>query len=144
MYDPGSTSAGWSADLSGFPAARWIWRGDVSPTAIADLQFAVFQETFTLGANPEGVMYVAPDDFAEVLVNRAAAGSTGSVTDETLASQSQSALVTIELTSHLVQGSNTPTIVGQNGPPGFAGCPGKCTDVSNTAGVMFAGTLSSA
>src|ERR1700722_16889075 len=40
VYQMGANS-GWAADLSAYPGAFWIWRGDVTPSALGDLQFAV-------------------------------------------------------------------------------------------------------
>jgi hypothetical protein len=137
------TGYGWTADTSAFPTAYWIWRGDVSPYGIGDLQFGVFQKQFVLGANPRGAIYIAADNFAEVQVNGLFAGTTGSVTDISLSSLSQSVLTMIDLGPYLVEGVNTITIVGQNGPASFAGCPGFCTYAQNPAGVVFGGTLTS-
>jgi hypothetical protein len=141
-YQSGA-GVGWTADTSAFPTAYWIWRGDVSPNAVGDLQFAVFQKQFVLGANPRGAIHIAADDFAEVQVNGSFAGSTGSVTDTTLSGPSQSVLSTIDLDPYLVEGDNTITIIGQNGPASFGGCLVACTYAQNPAGVVFGGTLTS-
>jgi hypothetical protein len=139
-----TSGSGWGANITPIPGARWIWRGDVTSTAIADLQFAVFQKTFVLGAAPAGTIQIAADDYAEVRVNGNTVGSTGSVTDESAAFQAQSSLKTIDLGSYLVEGANTITIVGQNGPASFAGgACSPCTYSVNTAGVLFGGTLTS-
>jgi hypothetical protein len=137
-----SGGSGWMADTSAFPDAHWIWRGDVEPDAAADLQYAVFQKAFVLGAHPSGSIEIAADDLAEVLVNGQVAASTGSVTDVSVAWQAQSTLKLIELGPFLVEGTNTLTVVGQNGPASFAGgACSPCTYATNTAGVVFAGTF---
>ncbi len=137
---PGASSAtGWSAS---YPGAYWIWRGDVTPSGDADLAIAVFQKTFLLGSNPTGQLQMAADDFVEVLVNGRLAGSSGSITDESVAWQSQNNLTTVDLTPYLTSGSNTLTIVGQNGPGSYAGCS-PCPYSSNTAGVIFGGSITS-
>lgn len=142
VYQTG-TNSGWQADTSALPNAYWIWRGDVSPYRIADLEFAVFQKSFFLGSNPTGAISIAADDFAEVRVNGSPAGGMGSVTNVAIASRSQSALVTFDLGPYLVEGVNTITVIGQNGPASFASCYGACTYAQNTAGVVFGGTLTS-
>jgi len=139
-----SDEGGWVANTSAYPSARWIWRGDVTPTSDADLVIAVFQATFDLGPNPTGTINIAADDYAEVLVNGSVACSVGSVTDETTAASAQQEFPSFSLTPYLVEGTNTITIVGQNGPNTYVGggstCS-PCTYMQNTAGVVFGGTL---
>jgi len=134
-----SSTSGWSAS---YPGAYWIWRGDVTSGGDGDLAFAVFQKTFLLGSNPTGQLQIAADDFDEVLVNGQVAGSSGSITDESVAWQNQNNLTTVDLTPYLAAGSNTITIVGQNGPGSYAGCS-PCAYSSNTAGVIFGGSITS-
>jgi hypothetical protein len=136
-----SGGSGWSMDTSAIPGARWIWRADVSPSGPADLQFAVFQKTFVLGASPAGTIQMAADDFVEARVNGITAGATGSVTDVGAASLGHSMLTSVDLGPYLREGLNTITVVAQNGPPSFAGCAGACTYAQNPAGVIFGGTL---
>ena len=102
----------------------------------------MFQKTFALGSNPSGTILIAVDDFAEVLVNGSVAGTTGSVTDVSVAYQAQNTAVTIDLGPYLVAGTNTITIVAENGPASFTGyvCS-PCTYATNTAGAVFGGTL---
>lgn len=141
---PGAPAGGWTATSSLAPTARWIWRGDVAPDGLADLRFAVFERTFELGAGPSGQLQVAADDLVEVRVNGSSVGGCGSVTDTGPASACQSTGATLELTPWLRPGLNTVTVVGQNGPSAFAGCPAPpCTYASNLAGVLFGGYLSS-
>ena len=147
QYGSGATG-GWSASVSVATGAQWIWRGDTVPNRVSDLEFAVFQKTFTLGANPSGTIQVAGDDFVEVRVNGTTVGTNGSVTDNAAAYQGETVAKTLDLTAFLVPGENTITIVGQNGPltftPGGAtACPTGCTFALNTAGVLFGGVLSS-
>lgn len=141
---PGAPASGWTATSSLAPAARWIWRGDVAPDGLADLRFAVFERSFELGAGPVGQIQVAADDLVEVRVNGSTVGGCGSVTDTGPASACQTTGATLELTPWLHPGLNTLTVVGQNGPSTFAGCPAPpCTYASNLAGVLFGGYLSS-
>jgi hypothetical protein len=123
LYGPSGTG-GWSAMLSLAPSAQWIWRGDVSLGAPADLQYAVFEKHFVLGANPTGSIQVAADDFVEVRVNGTTVGTNGSTTDVNLAAQAQATPATFDLGPFLRAGDNTITVVGQN-----------------PAGVLFGGTL---
>src|SRR5262249_2812283 len=138
-----SSGAGWSATSSQAPSALWIWRADVSRDALSDLEFAVFQKTFTLGSNATGSIQVAADDFVEVRVNDTAVGSAGSVSDEATAFAGQSQVTTLDLTPALRAGDNTITVIAQNGPQSFGGCASPCTFAVNTAGVIFGGTVSS-
>jgi hypothetical protein len=138
-----TSGSGWNAMLTAAPGAVWIWRADVSVTGLADLQFAIFEKTFDLGANPTGTIEVAADDFVAVGVNGAAVGSAGSVSDETLAYAGQAKATSFDLGPHLHSGPNIITVVAQNGPQSFGGCASPCTFATNTAGVVFAGTLTS-
>jgi len=137
-----TSGAGWNATVTAAPGAIWIWRGDVSPSGLSDLQFAVFEKTFTLGASPSGTIQVAADDFVEVRVNGSVAGSAGSVTDETVAYSGQSAVTTFDLGPLLQAGENTITIIAQNGPQAFGSCATPCPFTVNMAGVVFGGVLS--
>jgi len=111
---------------------------------VADLKFAVFERTFQLGAGPAGRIDVGADDFVEVRVNGTTVGTCGSVTNGNTAGLCQSTGASFDLSSFLHPGANTLTVVGQNGPASFAGCASPpCTYVSNLAGVIFGGTLSS-
>ena len=138
----GFAQGGWTA-CSLFPGAFWIWRGDVTPGAPADLQRVVLEKTFVLGAQPAGSIQIGADDFAAVFVNDVAVGTVGSVTDVSAASSSQNVGATFDLTGALRAGSNKISIVGQNGPASFSGgcAAAGCTYSQNPAGVVFAGTL---
>jgi len=135
------TAFTWTADTSAFPDAHWIWRGDVTPDASADLQIAIFQKSFVLGTNPAGTIQIAADDFAEVEVNGSDAGTTGSVTDIGISDEAQKHLTPFDLGPFLVEGTNTITVIGQNGPTSFNSCTGPCTYAQNQAGVVFGGML---
>jgi hypothetical protein len=143
---PGQQASGWTATSTLAPEARWVWRGDVALGHVADLAFAVFEERFTLGSGPSGRIEVAADDFVEVRANGQTVGSCGSVSPSggTQAYACQTTGASFDLTPWLHPGVNTLTIVGQNGPAAFAGCAEPpCTYVTNLAGVLFGGYLSS-
>jgi hypothetical protein len=134
-----TSGSGWAAS---YPGALWIWSTGVTPNAPSDMQFAVFEKTFILGASPRGLIQFAADDLAEVLVNGARVGSTGSVANVHIAWSSQNRLATLDLSPYLVEGRNTLTVVGQNGPASFTGgACSPCTYTTNTAGVVFGGSL---
>ncbi len=134
----GKKDGGWGVDRSAIPSARWIWRGDTVVTGAAN-QAVLFERSVTLGANPSGTLYVAADDFAEVLVNGTVVGSTGSLTDVTTAVRSQSALTQLNLTPHLREGVNQIAVRAQNGP--WACAPNACTYAHAPAGVLFGGVV---
>jgi hypothetical protein len=134
--------AGWGPSLSTIPGALWVWGPGVSAAGAADLKRFAFVHTFVLGATPAGALSIACDDAAEVRVNGVVVGVAGSVTDISAASQANSSLTSFDLSPMLAAGTNTITIIGQNGPPSFAGCPGPCTYGMNPAGLVFGGTLS--
>ncbi len=133
----------WSSAATAMPNAQWIWRGDVTAAAVTDLDLAVFQKTFTLGSNPTGSIQIAADNFAEVRVNGVTAATVGSVTDEVVGEAVETQLTTIDLSPYLVPGTNTITIVGENGPSIWARCSGTCFYAQNPAGVIFEGSLTS-
>jgi hypothetical protein len=133
----------WSASRS-LPNAFWIWRGDVTVGAAADLQLAAFVMNVTVGQKPTGTIRIAVDDLAVVFVNGARMGSTGSVTDYNTASRGQSTAAVIDLTPGLFPNySNTIEVVCQNGPASFGNvCElNGCTYGENPAGVAFTGSL---
>lgn len=136
-------TGGWSATLSLVADAQWVWQGDVAVDRTSDLEFAVFEKRFSLGDGPTGTIEVAADDLVEVLVNGSTVGTAGSVSDMSVAFLAQSSRMSLDVTPFLHPGDNTLTIVAQNGPPSFAGCPSACTFASNTAGVLFGGVLTS-
>jgi hypothetical protein len=140
----GGPASGWSADLSGIPGAAWIWApGITGATPSASLaQFSFFHQFDLHGLPVSGTISVAVDDFAEVFLNGTSIGTTGSVTDISLASQAQSGLSTFDLTPFLVPGQNTILVVAQNGPDFFAGIPNSNYS-ENPAGVVFGGSLTS-
>jgi hypothetical protein len=139
----GFPGGGWGANLSSIPGSVWISGPGISPSSLADLERFAFSRTFSLGAAPRGTLSVSADDFAEVRVNGVSVGTVGSITNVGAASAAQSALTTFNLTPFLHEGSNTITIVSQNGPASFAGCAPPCNHSQNPTGVVFGGTLSS-
>src|SRR5262249_34100596 len=88
VYRQQQAAGGWTAG-AGDPEALWTWRPAVALTAPADLQYAVFEQTFDLGAQPTGTIHIGADDYAAVYVNGIAIGSTGSVTDVSSAAGGQ-------------------------------------------------------
>jgi hypothetical protein len=81
---------------------------------------------------------VAVDDFAQVLVNGVAVGTTGSVEDQSQSGPAQSSLAAFDITSLLVSGTNIITIRAANGAFGCVSGPYNC----NPTGVVFGGSLS--
>jgi hypothetical protein len=126
----------WAVDLSTVPGALWIWGPGTTASGPADLKRFAFSRTFMLGATPSGTISVVADDLAEVRVNGNLVGSEGSVTGPT-----DFALKSFDLSAKLLPGTNTITVVAQNGPASFAGCPSACTYSMNPAGVIFGGAL---
>ncbi len=130
---------GWTADLSSIPGATWIWApaidGTTSPAFPAEF---FFSKVFDFpGVFTGGTTSVAVDDFAEVRVNGMFVGTTGSVTDESLAGPAHDSLATFDILPYLLPGTNVITIRAANG---FFGCgdgPYNC----NPAGVVFGGSL---
>jgi hypothetical protein len=137
----GYDGSSWPADLSSIPGAAWIWApgisGETSPAYPAEYFFS--KEFHLPGTPTAGTISVAVDDFAQVLVNGEAVGTTGSLTDESSAGEAQSSLATFEITSFLVPGTNIITIRAANGPFGCGSGPYSC----NPAGVVFGGSLES-
>ncbi len=132
---------GWTA-FNGLPNVHWIWLATVAQSQRADNVQAQFAKSFTLGDNPRGRIAVAADDFAVVYVNRMLVGAVGSTSAVSVAANGQNNAASFDLTPALRAGDNTITIVAQNGPASFAGCPKECTYNENPAGVAFTGTLS--
>lgn len=131
---------GWSADISTL-GGTWIWRPGISTSDPSDLVQVSFTRMFTLHGSPTGSITIAADDYAQVVVNGAVVGSIGSIVDPTVAQAAQAALTTFDLSKNLVEGVNTITVIGQNGPASFGGCGGACTYAQNPAGVVFGGSL---
>jgi hypothetical protein len=134
----GSPPQGWAGGRA-IPDAVWIWRADVLPSAAAPFGVAILEKSFVVGPRPTGTMQIAVDDFAQVFVNRASVGSTGSVVYEGVAGKAQNVPAVFDLTAALHAGSNTITVVAQNGP--FACDSAQCPYSQDPAGVVFGGTL---
>lgn len=145
-YGASASSPGWTADLSNLPGAYWIWApGITGATSNASLaQYSFSQQFFLAGAPQSGTISVAVDDFASVLVNGMQAGSTGSITDASVAFKAQSGLTTFNIAPYLITGQNTIVINAENGPNYFAGTTGNPSYSVNTAGVVFGGSITSA
>ena len=133
---------GWSFSLASIPGAVWVWAPGIAATDVSDLRKIYLSRTFTVGTSPGGSIRIAADDSARVLINGTDVGGVGSITDINLASMSNTQLTTIDVSVALHPGSNTITVVAQNGPASYAGCNPSCTYQSNPAGVVFGGTLS--
>jgi len=135
----------YAGTVPALPGATWIWRKDWSASGLGDLVFAGFQKTFVLGSKPSGSIRVMVNDFAEIIVNGSVAGTVGSITNESVAYAAQTTVpAPLDLTPYLMPGINTIEIIAQNGPASYTGgqCS-PCTYSVNTAGVIFAGTLTS-
>jgi hypothetical protein len=141
----GYGGSGWGANLSSIPGAAWIWAPGVTGSTLDPSFLALtFSQVFSLpGAPLSGTIAVSADDFASVFVNGNFVGSVGSTTNVSLAGAAQSALTSFNLLPFLVPGSNTISIVGQNGLNSFSGCTTNCTYSQDPAGVVFGGTLTS-
>ena len=128
-----------------------MWAPSITAaTSPADLAKYAFSRTFHLPGSPvAGSIQIAADDFAEIRVNGMSVGSIGSVTDISLAVDAgQTTFHPFDLTQYLRPGSNTITIIGQNGPAwytcGFPDCTeGPTSYHQNAAMVIFAGSLTS-
>lgn len=136
-------SAGWGADLSTIPGAAWIWApGTTGETYPADLQLFAFSKSIHIAGTPiSAAIQVAADDSAQVVVNGHNVGSIGSVTDMTLAAAAQGPLTTFDIVGYLVNGVNTITVIGQNGPAFYAGYSEPTAYSQNPAGVVFGGEI---
>jgi len=131
---------GWTTDLSAIPGATWIWApgitGGTFPAFPAEFSFS---KVFDLpGPATSGSISVSVDDFAEVRINGMFVGTTGSVTDGTLAGEASSSLATFDLLPFLLPGTNVITVLAANGDFGCGSGPYDC----NPAGVVFGGSLS--
>jgi len=136
---------GWYVDSSAYPRAHFMWGPHINGTTYpASLAVMAFTRSFYLPGSPvSGSIQIAADDFAEVRVNGISAGTIGSITDIYLAGDAQSYLHPFDITAYLHSGMNTITVVGQNGPASYPGCPDECKYAQNPAMVIFTGTLTS-
>ena len=134
-----SSGSGWSANLSSIPGATWIYApGITSTTAPAFPAEFFFSKAFNFPGTPTGgTIFVAVDDFAEVLVNNMSVGTTGSLTDSSLAGSAQSSLAMFNIGPFLIPGTNIITIRVANGLFGCGPGPYSC----NPAGVVFGGSF---
>lgn len=123
------------------PGATWIWApGITGATAPAELAQFFFTKTITLAAAPAAATFlIAADDFAEVRVNGAVVGTTGSTT-VAVSPGPFTVLKSLDILPHLTAGANTITVRGQNGVGSFAACT-NCTYKQHPAGVVFGGSI---
>ena len=148
---PGATLYGWlgtgawSASLAAIPGAAWIWApgvtGATSPAELARYAFAAHVFLPRRAVPVDAEIFVSADDYAEVYVNGAFAGSVGSVTNPAASTAAQSMLTRFSITSFVRAGPNVVAVVGQNGPAFFAGCSAPCTYMQHPAGVVFGGSI---
>ena len=86
-----------------------------------------------------GTVKLAADDYAEVWINNTFVGSVGSVVTPMNAHAN---LVSFDISSGLVVGSNGIRVNAQNGPVTFGGfCGLTCTYAQNPAGTVFGGSI---
>ena len=111
------------------------YRGLESPAPFASFYFS---RTFILTGRPlGGVVSLAADDFAEVIVNGITVGTWGSTIDPS--ASGHYTLTSFDITSALRPGRNVITIHGQNA--NFSDCVVHCNYAANPAAVVFGGTL---
>jgi hypothetical protein len=134
---------GYSLDLSSIPGSCWMWMPGVDGNSPADLQGAYFTKHFDIAGTPiDGSIRLAVDDFAEVIVNGASVGSSGSISDYNAALTAQGSLKTFDVTPYLVVGPNTITVKAQNGPSSYTGgACSVCKYSQNHADLVFGGSL---
>jgi uncharacterized delta-60 repeat protein len=139
----GHPAAGWQADLGAIPGAAWIWAPSIDgSTPGADGAAFAFRKTLNLPARPTaGMIHVAADDLARIVINGSAVGEWGSVTDQQAAGNAQNNLASFDIAPFLRKGKNVVVVIGHNGPASFAGCAAPCTYAENPAGVVFGGTI---
>jgi hypothetical protein len=127
------------------PDATWIWApGITGATAPAELAEFTFTKSITLGATPTAAnILVAADDFAEVQINGTVVGTTGSTTDEQVATAARNALKSFDILPYLTSGRNTITIRGQNGAGAFGMCT-NCTYKQHPAAILVGGSITAA
>lgn len=144
-YGAAPSNHGWAADLSSIPGAYWIWApGITGATPDASLaQFDFSKQFFLSGTPTAGTISVAVDDFASVSVNGTLVGSTGSISDSSMAYKAQSGLATFNIERYLTSGQNTILVHAQNGPDSFSGGGPNQHYSVNFAGVVFGGSLTS-
>jgi len=138
---------GWSADLSPIPGAQWVWDtskiadGSAAEGADFSVTGVVNVPGCASGSTLLGAIWVAADDFAEVFVNGASAGFTGSTSRAQDALRAQSTLLPMNITQFLVPGfSNVIEVHAVNGAAPLAGCQ-NCSYSANPAGVVFGGLI---
>jgi hypothetical protein len=116
-------SPGWDADLSSIPQAGWIWGfREVLGDPVEGLAAVTFRKIIELPGDPVmGILWIAVDDSASVLVNGRLAGTLGSIIDVKEASRAQGMLKMIDIRPFLKAGANEIVVSAQNGPAYFSG-----------------------
>jgi len=137
--DYGYGGSYWTARIDACDGkARWLWAPGVTGTSSpAELAEYYFVNHVLVPASPSSAqVIVAADDQAEVIINGAAVGTIGSITDFNVAWADQNKPTAINIASALVTGMNTIIVRAANGPGAFTNCT-NCTYQQNPAGVVF-------
>ena len=135
----GNGGSYWNARIDACDGkAGWIWAPGVTGASYpAELAEYYFVNHVLVPASPSSAqVIVAADDQAEVIINGAAVGTIGSITDFNVAWADQNKPTAINIASALVTGMNTITVRAANGPGAFTNCT-NCTYQQNPAGVVF-------
>jgi len=139
----GFNGDGWLADLSNcVPEAVWIYTpGTLGSTSPAQNTAYYFRSQFFIPGTPTGGnLCIAADDKATIWVNGILVGTIGSTTDPTLASYAQNNIQHFPIATALVTGKNIVTVLLENGPATFGGCPVPDDYSCNPSGVVYGGT----
>lgn len=142
-----SAHGAWSAALDPIPGAAWVW-ASVGSADLADDREYWFTGTFDVAGVPgEATLWLAADDWAEVLVNGVVvpladgARSVGSRASKAASVAALKQLAVADLAPFLRLGRNVLAIHAANGPGAPSCCPGDCTYAENPAGVVFGGSI---
>jgi hypothetical protein len=107
-----------------------------------DQEYFFSRKVSITGTPVSGTIWIACDDFAEVMVNSSVAGTCGSVTNQASSGAGQAALQAINISPYLHHGVNDITIRARNGPAAWASCAGPhCKYLEQPAGVVFCGEI---
>lgn len=138
----GYTGPSWLADLSKIPGATWIYApGITGLSSPAQVRLYFFETDFVIPGTPTGgTLFIAADDFAQVIVNGASVRVTGSLTDLNAALDAQNHLHKVDITQFLVKGRNTIRIRQRDGTAKMVGCPVPDNYECNPSGVVFGGS----
>ena len=150
LYGYPGTSTSWSAKKSMKAIcgeANWVWAPGVKKTTPhASLATYYFSRRVWLTVLPTApaILSVAVDDYAEVWVNGTFVWALGSTTSSAIAGAAANSFNIVDITTHLLPGSNLITIKAQNGAASLAGCTTSsvgCTYQQNPAGGIFCGLI---